>query len=352
MTGVTGGVRSTVGGVVGAARPSSAGSLAAGRALVQGATSGDVGQLGEAGRAFAGGVVGGVGSVVGGVAHAGQDVVGGACARACGRRRRRFLTNLVCLYTNGQNRGQRDKRQRGRTRRFESSSTREAQHVVRQRRRPVLFRHFHLRLRLLRLEYRADLAHGPVGVAPIRPGLPPHHLRRRFVAAYEPLEGRAEEGAGASRPALGRRLWPAACGARPLGLNALLAPSEQHHGRRAAGHRSDALRPTCGDLRRFARSARQRLRHTDFCHSVRQQTSEPLNLTNRNSVVTRSLLMKPRVFAAKFERALARATSKSATTTPLLMLSKRASDVGYICIAARADRSVQIRCGSRCHSAG
>ena len=36
--------------------------------------------VGEAGRAFAGGVVGGVGSVVGGVAHAGQDVVGGVRA--------------------------------------------------------------------------------------------------------------------------------------------------------------------------------------------------------------------------------------------------------------------------------
>ena len=56
------------------------GSLAAGRALVQGATSGDLTQVGEAGRAFAGGVVGGVGSVVGGVAHAGQDVVGGVRA--------------------------------------------------------------------------------------------------------------------------------------------------------------------------------------------------------------------------------------------------------------------------------
>ena len=56
------------------------GSLAAGRALVQGATSGDLTQVGEAGRAVAGGVVGGVGSVVGGVAHAGQDVVGGVRA--------------------------------------------------------------------------------------------------------------------------------------------------------------------------------------------------------------------------------------------------------------------------------
>ena len=80
VTGVTGGVRSTVGGVVGGGTAVVGGSLAAGRALVQGATSGDLTQVGEAGRAFAGGVVGGVGSVVGGVAHAGQDVVGGVRA--------------------------------------------------------------------------------------------------------------------------------------------------------------------------------------------------------------------------------------------------------------------------------
>jgi hypothetical protein len=79
VTGVTGGVRSTVGGVVGGGTAVVGGSLAAGRALVAGATSGDLGEmgasLGEAGGAFASGVVGGVGSVVGGVAHAGSDVI-------------------------------------------------------------------------------------------------------------------------------------------------------------------------------------------------------------------------------------------------------------------------------------
>ena len=40
---------------------------------------------------------------------------------------------------------------------------------------------------------RADLADGPVGVAAVRPRLPSDHFRRRLVASYQPLEGRAEE---------------------------------------------------------------------------------------------------------------------------------------------------------------
>ena len=81
VTGVTGGVRSTVGGVVGGGTAVVGGFAGRG----SGSCAGRVGRrgitrVGEAGRAFAGGVVGGVGSVVGGVAHAGQDVVGGVRA--------------------------------------------------------------------------------------------------------------------------------------------------------------------------------------------------------------------------------------------------------------------------------
>lgn len=101
VTGVTGGVRSTVGGVVGGGTAVVGGSLAAGRALVAGATSGDLGEmgasLGEAGGAFASGVVGGVGSVMGGVAHAGSDVI--SSASAPGRARRLAKFSVCYFYT-------------------------------------------------------------------------------------------------------------------------------------------------------------------------------------------------------------------------------------------------------------
>ena len=194
VTGVTGGVRSTVGGgVVGVGRRSSAGrwplvglwSKARRRATWARSAR-------RAGRLPGGGRWGVDRLLVGGARW--SHVVGGVRAGV-----RSTTVSPFCLFVYTISRyygGGRQGAQSGSV-----LLAREAQHVVRQRRRPQLRRDLHLRLSSS--STMADLAHGPVGVAPVRPGLPSDHFWRRLVASDQPLEGRAEEEVLARRGALG-----------------------------------------------------------------------------------------------------------------------------------------------------